>query len=59
MANFDQKRTDPDKVAEVVLEAVKAIRPKRRYSIGYMSGAARFLESLPEPVVDWILKMRF
>jgi hypothetical protein len=56
---FDQKRTEPAKVAQVVLNSLRATHPKRRYSVGYMVGAATFLESLPQPLADVILKMRF
>jgi NAD(P)-dependent dehydrogenase (short-subunit alcohol dehydrogenase family) len=59
MAEFDQKRTEPEKVAETVLKALSAKRPKRQYSIGHMAKAAGFLEALPQSVADWILKMRF
>jgi NAD(P)-dependent dehydrogenase (short-subunit alcohol dehydrogenase family) len=59
MAEFDEKRTEPEKVAGIVLKALTAKQPKRRYSIGYMVQAASFLESMPQPVADWILKMRF
>lgn len=59
MALFDQKRTNPEEVAELILEVLEKPKPKRRYSIGYMSGAAAFLETLPQPVTDWILKKRF
>ena len=59
MADFDEKRTDPEKVAGIVLKALTAKRPKRRYSIGYMAGAAGFLEAMPQSVADWILKRRF
>lgn len=59
MAAFDEKRTDAGKVAAVVVQAVMAEKPKRRYSIGHMAKAAAFLESLPQPVADWILKRRF
>ncbi len=59
MAEFDAKRTDPEKVAEVVLKALIARSPKRRYSVGYMAGAANFLEFMPQSVSDWILKQRF
>jgi len=59
MAGFDAKRTDPERVAEVVFKALCAQEPKRRYSIGHMAGAAAFLESLPQPVVDAILARRF
>ena len=59
MAVFDQKRTPPEAVAQVVARALGARRPKPRYSIGYMSGAAALLEALPQGLVDYILKMRF
>lgn len=59
MAAFDEKRTEAAKVAEVVVRAVMAEKPKRRYSIGHMAKAAAFLESLPQPVADWILRKRF
>jgi NAD(P)-dependent dehydrogenase (short-subunit alcohol dehydrogenase family) len=59
MSGFDQKRTEPEKVARVILAALCAARPKRRYSIGYMSGTAGFLEGLPQGLVDKILKARF
>jgi NAD(P)-dependent dehydrogenase (short-subunit alcohol dehydrogenase family) len=59
MAEFDEKRTEPARVAETVLKALTARSPKRRYSVGYMAGAASLLEALPQPVADWILKMRF
>ncbi len=58
MAAFDAKRTDPEEVAKVVFKALWAKEPKRRYSIGHMSGAAAMLESLPQPVVDSILAKR-
>jgi NAD(P)-dependent dehydrogenase (short-subunit alcohol dehydrogenase family) len=59
MAAFDRKRTPPEQVAHLVNTALSARSPKRHYSIGYMSGAAAFLESLPQPVADMILKLRF
>jgi hypothetical protein len=59
MAGFDQKRTETEKVAQVVQKALFAPNPKRRYSIGYMSTAAALLESLPQPLTDAILKMRY
>jgi len=59
MAKFDMKRTDPEKVAELVFKALVVKRPKRRYSVGHMAKAANFLEVLPQSVADWILKMRF
>jgi NAD(P)-dependent dehydrogenase (short-subunit alcohol dehydrogenase family) len=59
MAEFDKKRTEPEKVAETVLKALSTKRPKKRYSVGHMAKAAHFLEVMPQPVADWILKMRF
>lgn len=59
MAEFDQKRTEPEQVAQVVQKALCARNPKRRYFIGHMSGAAAFLESLPQPLTDIVLKARF
>lgn len=59
MTEFDRKRTDPKKVADAVVTAVGARRPKRRYSVGYMAGAAAVLEALPQSLADRILKSRF
>lgn len=59
MAEFDKKRTEPERVAEIVLKAVNARKPKHRYSIGYMSKAAALLEAMPQGMADWILKKRF
>jgi len=59
MAEFDVKRTDADLVAGTVQKALQAEHPSRRYAIGYMTGAAAFLEALPQPLADAILKMRF
>jgi len=59
MAEFDQKRTEPEKSRPGDLAALSAPNPKRRYSVGYMSGAAAFLEALPQTLTDTILKMRF
>ena len=59
MAAFDLKRTDASAVADVVVRAVEARRPRRRYSVGHMARAAAFLEALPQSVADRILKSRF
>jgi NAD(P)-dependent dehydrogenase (short-subunit alcohol dehydrogenase family) len=59
MAKFDERRTEPEKVAEIVLKALSTKRPKRRYSIGHMAKAARLLEAMPQSVADCILKLRF
>jgi len=58
MTSFDARRTDPDRVAETVERALLAPRPRRRYRVGYMSGAAAFLEALPQTLVDRILSAR-
>lgn len=59
MADFDEKRTEPEKVAEVVFKALAAKQPKQRYSIGHMAKTASFFEAMPQSFTDWILKMRF
>jgi NAD(P)-dependent dehydrogenase (short-subunit alcohol dehydrogenase family) len=59
MVEFYKKRTEPEEVAKVVLKALSADRPKRRYSVGHMAGAAAFLESLPQSLADSILRARF
>lgn len=57
-AKFDKQRTPPEQVAKVVSHALDAARPKQRYQVGYMSGAASFLEALPQPVADWLIASR-
>jgi NAD(P)-dependent dehydrogenase (short-subunit alcohol dehydrogenase family) len=59
MATFDEKRTDPARVGEVIVRALTADKPKRRYSVGHMARAAAFLELLPQAIADLILKTRF
>jgi len=59
MASFDGKRTDAGKVAEVLVRALTARKPSRRYSVGHMAKAAAFLELLPQPLTDRILRRRF
>lgn len=58
MAEFDARRTPPEKVAEVVYQALKADSPRGRYSVGYMAGIATVLESIPQPLADAILARR-
>jgi len=58
MAEFDARRTPPEKVAEVVYQALKADSPRGRYSVGYMAGIAAVLESIPQPLADAILARR-
>ncbi|HUX20446.1 MAG TPA: SDR family NAD(P)-dependent oxidoreductase [Spirochaetia bacterium] len=59
MAEFDKQRIPAEEVAETVLRAVAAERPKRRYSVGHMARLAALLEALPQPIADRILKRRF
>ena len=58
LAKFDLKRTNPEKVAEVVFKALCAKKPKRRYMVAHMARAANFLEHLPQSVVDSIMARR-
>jgi hypothetical protein len=59
MAAFDEKRAEPAAVAALVLKALEARHPRRRYSIGHMAGMAAVLEALPQPLADAVLKLRF
>jgi len=59
MAEFDEKRTEPERVAEMVFKALIAEDPKRRYSVGHMARLAVVLELMPQSVADWILEKRF
>ncbi|HVP20252.1 MAG TPA: SDR family NAD(P)-dependent oxidoreductase [Anaerolineaceae bacterium] len=59
MAEFDEKRTEPEQVARLVGKVLLTSHPRRRYSIGHMSTAAAFLEILPQSLTDAILKARF
>ncbi len=58
IGEFDQKRTPAEKVGEVVLSALRARRPRRRYFVGHMARTAAFIEDLPQPLVDWIMRIR-
>jgi NAD(P)-dependent dehydrogenase (short-subunit alcohol dehydrogenase family) len=58
LAKFDEKRTEPQEVAKVVLKALIANKPKARYQIGYMAGVAALAEYLPQPLLDWVLSKR-
>lgn len=59
MEEFDAKRVEAEGVARIVERALDSPRPKARYRIGYMAGAAAFLESLPQVLTDRILSARF
>ncbi|HUI72164.1 MAG TPA: SDR family NAD(P)-dependent oxidoreductase [Spirochaetia bacterium] len=58
LAEFDRKRSAPTVVAENVLEALRAPRPKRVYRAGYLARAGALLGMLPESLVDWIMSRR-
>jgi len=58
ISEFDQKRTPPEKVGQVVMAALNARSPKRYYSVGHMAGMAAMLELLPQALTDRILKNR-
>jgi NAD(P)-dependent dehydrogenase (short-subunit alcohol dehydrogenase family) len=59
MVDFDSKRTSPEKVAETVYKAISAAKPRPRYAVGHMAGAAAFLEALPQTLGDALLSARF
>ena len=58
LVTFDAKRSEPSVVAEKVLEAVRALKPKRVYRAGYQVGAAAILDLFPQSLVDWIMARR-
>lgn len=58
LAVFDQKRTPPEAVADVVYRALVAKRPRRRYSVGHMARLAAAAENLPQNWIDWLMEKR-
>ena len=50
--DFDKKRTDPVQAAKTVCRALAEKKPGSRYRVGYMSGAAAFLELLPQTLME-------
>jgi NAD(P)-dependent dehydrogenase (short-subunit alcohol dehydrogenase family) len=54
LAKFDQARSDPEDVAEVVLEALCSKHPRRRYRVGHMSGVMALLRYAPQPLIDYV-----
>ncbi len=52
------KRTEPEKVAELIAKVLRISRPKIRYQVGYMSSLGAFLEKLPQSLVDYIMRKR-
>ena len=58
LKKFATKRTEPEKVAELIARVLSMNKPKVRYQIGYMSGLGAFLEKLPQSWVDYIMGKR-
>ena len=56
--DFDRKRSEPELIAAKVYLALCAKKPKVRYRVGYMSGLAAFIESLPQSWADAIMSRR-
>lgn len=59
IAAFDDQRTPPEKVGELIFKVLCVAKPKASYSIGHMAGLAAALEALPQFLADTILKKRF
>jgi len=57
MTKFDGKRTEPEKVANLICKVLRARTPRSRYSVGHMAKFAGFLECLPQVLADRLLKM--
>ncbi|MGA1978251.1 MAG: SDR family NAD(P)-dependent oxidoreductase [Bacteroidales bacterium] len=55
---FGVKRTNPQKVADLVFKILTARKPRIRYRTGMMSGMGAFLEKLPQSWVDFIMMKR-
>ena len=55
---FNSRRTDREKVAELIAKVLESSNRKVRYQIGLMSGMGGFLEKLPQSWVDFIMKKR-
>jgi NAD(P)-dependent dehydrogenase (short-subunit alcohol dehydrogenase family) len=55
---FDSKRTEPAKVAELIAKVLLEKNPKTRYQIGHMSKLGASLEILPQLWVDFIMERR-
>jgi NAD(P)-dependent dehydrogenase (short-subunit alcohol dehydrogenase family) len=58
MKKFNTKRTDPEKVAELIAKALFIKNPKVRYHIGHLSGLGGFVEKLPQSWVDFVMEKR-
>ena len=53
-ALYDQSKLPPEKVADVVLDAFTARRPKARYLIGKDARRLALIERLPTRLRDWV-----
>jgi NAD(P)-dependent dehydrogenase (short-subunit alcohol dehydrogenase family) len=51
---YDQSKLPPEKVADVVLDAFTAKRPKARYLIGKDARRLALIERLPTRLRDWV-----
>jgi len=58
LKKFATKRTEPEKVAELIARVLSMNKPKVRYHLGYMSRLGAFLEKLPQSWVDYIMGKR-
>jgi NAD(P)-dependent dehydrogenase (short-subunit alcohol dehydrogenase family) len=58
LSDFDQKRSEPEAVAKVMYQALTAMKPKTRYSVGYLSKLAGSMELVPQAAADMIMEMR-
>jgi NAD(P)-dependent dehydrogenase (short-subunit alcohol dehydrogenase family) len=58
LKKFATKRTEPEKVAELIAKVLSMNKPKVRYQVGYMSKLGAFLEKLPQSWVDYIMGKR-
>jgi len=58
LGHFSSKRTDPEKVANLISKVLNTRNPRVRYQIGHMSGLGALLEKLPQSWVDFIMGKR-
>jgi len=58
LKKFATKRTEPEKVAELIAKVLHADKPKVRYQLGHMSNLGAFFEKLPQSWVDFIMGKR-
>ncbi|NSW93777.1 MAG: SDR family NAD(P)-dependent oxidoreductase, partial [Bacteroidales bacterium] len=58
LKRFAARRTEPEKVAELIAKVLRKEKPKVRYQVGHMSGLGAFLEKLPQSWVDYIMAKR-